>query len=483
MSPLWYTHLLNRSPLFGVISMPHFGRRCLSSIDYRKYLLTQIAYMLRDNTVAIEDALFTDLGKPKFEVHMFAGNRPSHSGDRHYPKNLSKWTAPEKPAFSLVWSATRRVVYKQGKGVCLIVGPFNYPMAVCVRPIVSAIAAGNTVVFKPSESTPAMSALFAEMFPKYVNPGVLRVVNGGIEVMEKLLDMRWAHLVFTGSTRVGRIVSIAAAKTLTPVTMELGGKSPVFIHPSCDMQIAARRILWGKVVNAGQTCIAPDYVLVPKELEAELVDALKKAHDEFYPDGPFAAGVMGKMVTAEAFKRVTGLLKATQGTIAFGGDVDEATKAIAPTVVVDVPFNDALMSEEIFGPVLPIVTVASIDEGIDFVNNGEHPLAIYVFGKDEQFKKQVLSQTQSGAISMNDVVLHAASHELPLSGVGASGIRGQYGFDTFTHFRASMDPPNWLDVVLGIRYPPYTERNIKLSSYFCPSIPSRPKGPSFEMEM
>ncbi|KAF9016430.1 aldehyde dehydrogenase [Hymenopellis radicata] len=448
----------------------------LSSIDYRKYLLTQIAYMLRDNTVAIEDALFSDLGKPKFEVHMLEIDL-AITEIAIVLKNLSKWAAPEKPAFSLVWSATRRVVYKQGKGVCLIVGPFNYPISVCVRPIVSAIAAGNTVVFKPSESTPAMSALFVEMFPKYIDPGVLRVVNGGVEVMEKLLDMRWAHLVFTGSTRVGRIVSIAAAKTLTPVTMELGGKSPVFIHPSCDMQIAARRILWGKVLNAGQTCIAPDYVLVPKELQAEFVGALKKAHDEFYPDGPLVPGAMGKMVTVEAFKRVAGLLKATQGTIAFGGDADEVAKAIAPTVVVDVPFDDALMSEEIFGPVLPIISVDTLDEGIEFVNKGEHPLAIYVFAKDEQFKKKVISQTQSGAISMNDVVLHAASHELPLSGIGASGsgaLYGKYGFDTFTHFRASMDPPNWLDMVLGIRYPPYTERNIKLSSYFCPSIPSRP---------
>ncbi|SJK98417.1 related to aldehyde dehydrogenase [NAD(P)] [Armillaria ostoyae] len=450
-------------------------------IAYRKYVLLQLGYLLKDNVARFEDALMVDLGKPKIEVS-FTEIGPSVSEIKDALSNVEKWSKPEKPAFSMNYTPMRRVIYKQGKGVVLIISPFNYPVFMSFGPMASAIAAGNTVVIKPSEQTPATSSLLAELFPKYVDPSVIRIVNGGVAETSKLLEHPWGHILFTGSGRVGRIIASAAGKTLTPVTLEaskkLGGKSPVFVDPKCDLPMTTRRIFWGKIVNAGQSCVAPDYILVPKDFQDKFIEALKATNDSFYPTPEAEANSIARLVSPQAYNRLSNLLMSTKGTIAFGGKLDEATKYIQPTVVRDVSFDDPLI--ELFGPILPIVPVDNIDEAIKFVNAHDHPLALYVFSQDSEVKTKIINSTQSGAVCMNETMTHVAAEGLPFGGIGPSGSghhNGKFGFDTFTHTRASLDPPGWLDKILSSRYPPYTDRKLNALNWLFPTLPARPTGP------
>jgi len=263
--------------------------------------------------------------------------------------------------------------------------------------------------------------------------------------------------------------------------LELGGKSPVFVDPKCDLKMAAKRILWGKTANAGQTCVAPDYIVVPQDFQDKLVKALQEEYQEFYPDKASAPGQMSRLVTPQAFTRVSSLLQNTKGTVVIGGDTEEATKYIGLTVVKDVKPDDRLMSEEIFGPVLPIMPVSSIDEGLAYVNANDHPLSVYVFSQDSAFKAKIFDNTQSGSALANETIIHPAVHGLPFGGIGPSGSgyhTGKYGFDMFTHLRSSMDSPGWVDMLLSWRYPPYTPAKLKaMDRLVSTSLPARPTGP------
>lgn len=451
----------------------------LKSIAYRKYQLLQLGYLVKDNVQRFEETMKADLGRPALEgSFMEIGSSITEIKTAY--DNIETWAKPEKPGFSLNWFAMRPVIYKEAKGVVLIISPFNYPLFLVVGPLVGALAAGNVAVLKPSESTPATSALLAELVPKYLDTDLVQVVNGAVPETTKLLALEWDHIFYTGGGRVAKIISAAAAKHLTPVTLELGGKSPVIIDPDCDLQVAARRILWGKTVNAGQTCVAPDYILVPRSFQDKFVEALKTAYDSFYPETAQTSDSYARIVTPQAFKRIKGLLDNTKGTVVIGGETDEETKFIGPSVVKDVKSDDSLMSEEIFGPVLPIIPVENVDEAIAFVNARDHPLALYVFSQNAEFKAKVFNNTQSGAAVANETVIHPGATGLPFGGVGPSGHgahTGKYGFDTFTHLRSSMDSPSWVDKLLSFRYPPYTESKIKSSKAFLPSLPSRPSGP------
>ncbi|KAG6900272.1 hypothetical protein C0993_000460 [Termitomyces sp. T159_Od127] len=359
----------------------------LRSIAYRKYQLLQLAYLIKDNKKQFEEALNADLGRPALEGHFLEINSSASEVKEAYC-NVERWAKPEKPGFSLNFTVMRPVIYKEAKGVVLIISPFNYPLWLTVSPLAAAIAAGNATVLKPSESTPAVSSLLAELIPKYLDSDIVRVVNGSVAEATKLLELQWDHILYTGGPRVAKVVAAAANKFLTPVTLELGGKSPVIIDPQCDLEMAARRILWGKCVNAGQTCVAPDYVLVPRSFQDTFVDALKAAHKSFYPESaqPSKSDTFSRIVTPQAWKRIKGLLDNTEGVVVLGGESDEATKFVAPTVVRDIKAEDSLMSEEIFGPVLPIVPVEDIDEAIAFVNTRDHPLALYVFSNNAEVK-------------------------------------------------------------------------------------------------
>ncbi|KAF7311330.1 hypothetical protein MKEN_01034700 [Mycena kentingensis (nom. inval.)] len=457
------------------------------SIAFRKYLLLQLAYMLQDNSDAFVEALAKDLGRPQLETTFLEiGGSLSELVEAY--KNVDAWAAPEKPPRKLNFMFMNPVSYKEPKGTVMIIAAYNYPLFLTFVPLAGAIAAGNTVVLKPSEACAAVARLMTELMPKYVDPAYIRVVNGAVAETTKMLDLPWDHILYTGSARVGKIVATAAAKHLTPVSLELGGKSPVFVDPSSDLKLAAKRILWGKIANGGQTCVAPDYVMVPKEGQDKLVEEFKNAYAEFYPEAittpPTAPhNTTTKMVNEAAFKRVYGILANTKGNVVFGGTElsDEATKFIAPTVVRDVGFQDSLMSEEIFGPVLPIVPVENMDAALDYVNAHGHPLALYVFTQNDALKKKIFTNTQSGSATANETIIIPGITGLPFGGVGGSGYgahTGKHGFDMFTHVRASIDVPGWIDKLLGARYPPYTDKKLNLlKTTLMPKLPARPKGP------
>ncbi|PPQ80870.1 hypothetical protein CVT25_001879 [Psilocybe cyanescens] len=455
-----------------------FASGKLRSNEYRKYQITQLIYLVKDNMTRFEEALFKDLGRPALEARMM-DIIPTLGEAVTQLQNVDKWTKTTRPPFSFNFAAMRPLIRKEPKGTVLIISPFNYPVWLTLAPIAGALAAGNSVCLKPSESTPATSALMTELVAKYLDNDLVSFVNGAIPETTRLLELQWDHR----NGRVAKIVATAAAKHLTPITLELGGKSPVIVDPKCDLKTAAKRIMWGKIVNAGQTCVAPDYILVPREFQDTFVQALKEVYEEFYPDPEKRAAVAGsysRIITPQATARIAGLLERSQGKIAFGGEVDKDDKYIAPTVVTDVKPDDSLMSEEIFGPILPIVPVDSLDEAIKFVNERDHPLALYVFTQDDELKTQVFSKTQSGAVIANETLIHPGAEGLPFGGVGPSGYgmhTGKYTFDMFTHFRASMDSPSWIDYILKFRFPPYNTSKESAAFRLMGSLPSRPAGP------
>lgn len=435
----------------------------LKSIAYRKQQLLSLAYLIKDNAERFQEAFAADLGRPVLEG-AFLEIDGSITEIKTALNSVDKWAKTERPPFSLTWTPMRPAIRKEPKGVCLNIVPFNYPLWLVVSPLAGAIAAGCAMVVKPSELTPAMGALLAELFAKYMDPDLYRVVNGAIPETTKLLDLPWGHILYTGSGRVGKIVAGAAAKTLSPVSLELGGKSPVFVDPKCDLTVGARRLLWGKFVNAGQTCVAPDYVLVPRDFQDTFVAALTEAYNAFYPSGPGASTSLTHIVSSAHTARIKRLIDETKGKTVLGGEADVERKYVAPTVVRDVGPQDSLMSEEIFGPVLPIVPVDSLDEAIAFVNAREHPLVLYVMSQDSAFKSKVFDNTQSGAAIANEYIIHCGVDGLPFGGIGPSGNgyhTGKFSFDMFTHLRAVLDSPGWIDRILGARYPPYDDKKLK----------------------
>ncbi|KAG1748357.1 Aldehyde/histidinol dehydrogenase [Suillus paluster] len=449
-------------------------------IEARKVQILQLAYLLQDNQERFKEAFAIDLGRPSLEASFLELNSTISDCKIAYDR-VEKWARTEKLPFNIMWAAFGPVIRKEPKGVVLSISPFNYPVWLALGPIIGAIAAGNCVVLKPSELTPAVSGLIAELIPKYMDSDVIRVVLGAVAETTKLMEYPWGHVLYTGSGRVGKIIGIAAAKTLSPVSLELGGKSPVVIDPKCDFKIAARRIMWGKCVNAGQTCVAPDYVLVPRSAEDAFVKALKDAHDEFYPSGALSTTDISNLVSTAHFHRLKNLLGSTSGTIAFGGQTDESRKFIAPTIVKGVKDGDSLMSDELFGPILPIMPVDNVDAAIAYINAHDHPLALYCFSPDAAFKNKVFDNTQSGSAIANDVLIHCAIDGLPFGGTGPSGSgyhTRKFSFDMFTHQRASLDSPGWLDSLLTGKFPPYTaKKQATLNRMMGVKLPPRPRFP------
>ncbi|KAI0684118.1 Aldehyde/histidinol dehydrogenase, partial [Cerioporus squamosus] len=363
-----------------------------------------------------------------------------------------------------------------------IISPFNVPIFLSLGPLVSAIAAGCAAVIKPSEATPHVSQLLAELIPKYLDSDLYHVIQGGAEQTSKALELRWDHSDCSGGTHVGRIVAMAAAKHLTPVTLELGGKNPVVVDPKVDLPLTARRLLWGRFGNAGQVCTCPEYVLVPRSFQDQFVDALKDAYHTFYPDGPEHSDSFGRIVSKHHTKRIEGLLEHTRGEIICGGEVDVDKRYVAPTIVNNVPADDSLMSEEIFGPVLLVIPVEDVDEAIEYIRLREDPLAVYVFSQDKKFQEKVFSKTKSGAALANDSVFSPAVPGFPIGGVGASGYgyyAGKQAFEEFSHYRVMLDNPKWVDTfVFGFRFPPYKMSYKKYINMMYPSLPPRPKSSS-----
>ncbi|XP_054143486.1 aldehyde dehydrogenase family 3 member A2-like [Melozone crissalis] len=352
-------------------------------------------------------------------------------------------------------------------GVVLVIGAWNYPFALVMQPLIGAIAAGNAVVVKPSEVSENTAQLVAELLPLYLDKDLYAVVTGGVPETTELLTQRFDHIFYTGNSNVGRIVMAAAAKHLTPVTLELGGKSPCYIDKDCDLAVACRRITWGKYMNCGQTCIAPDYILCDPSIQSKVVENIKATLKEFYGEDVKSSPDYERIVNQRHFKRILGLMEGQK--IALGGETDEASRFIAPTILTDVSPESKVMEEEIFGPVLPIVTVMSVEEAIEFINLREKPLALYVFSNNKQLIRRVIAETSSGGMTANDVIMHSVLPDLPFGGVGHSGMgayHGRFSFETFSHRRSCLIKDFRWDVANRLRYPPGSEELMQLAKLF-----------------
>ncbi|KAI0727449.1 Aldehyde/histidinol dehydrogenase [Fomitopsis betulina] len=432
-------------------------------LDYRRKQLYQLGRLVQENIPALEAAANEDLGKPKLEVVLELNGIVS--AVRYALDNLDKWTRPEKvdvvEDFKRGWDAT---IYKVPKGVVLIIGPWNFPYVLNFAPLAGAIAAGCVAVLKPSELAPASARIMEELCTKYLDPAAYTFVNGGIPETTHLLELRWDHLAFTGSGKTGRIVSAAAARHATPVTLELGGKSPVVIADDADLDLAAKRVLYGKAQNCGQLCISPDHVYVARARQDAFAAALLKHYDAFWPKGPLHEDAKwGSIINPAHHERVRKLLARTKGEILRGGESD-GDRRVSTAIVKNVAPDDALMEEELFGPILPLVPVDDIEEAIKLVNEQSIPLAIYLFTNSEDIQQQILERTRSGTILINDTTSQVAVYEAPFGGQQDSGhgsSNGKYTFDAFTHLRSYAHVPLAAEPFMGGRYPPYSEDQYK----------------------
>jgi aldehyde dehydrogenase (NAD+) len=429
------------------------------SMEWREKQLRALERMMADCEQGIIDALAADLGKAPQES--WTTEISYVAADAAYcRKHLRRWSGRRRVRTPMIGQPARSWIQPEPLGVVLIIGAWNYPLQLTLAGLAAAISAGNCAIVKPSELAPATSALIARLVPQYLDTDCIRVVEGAVAEATALLELPFDHILYTGNGKVGRIVMAAAAKHLTPVTLELGGKSPCVVLPDADLETTARRIAWGKFTNAGQTCIAPDHVLTDADTEALLVPLLAKSIEEMFGANPEESGSYGRIVNGRHFERLSRLMDS--GHVAVGGQTSPASRYIAPTVLTDVAPDSAAMQEEIFGPILPIVRADNLDAAINLIRGGDKPLAAYIFTRDSTAETRFLELVSSGNACVNDTMMFMAVDELPFGGVGPSGMgaySGEHGFRTFSHMKAVMKRAWWPDFAL--RYAPYTEKKFK----------------------
>lgn len=441
----------------------HFDAGVTKSRQWRREQLLALRRMITDNEALFESALATDLGKSKTEAQLTEIGIVL--GDIDYTlKHLSSWLQPERVSVPLAVAPAKASVVSEPLGVVLIIAPWNYPMQLLLDPLVGAIAAGNAAVVKPSEISQETSRVLAALIPLYLDTRVVDVVEGAAEETSWLLEQKFDHIFYTGNAKVARIVAAAAAKNLTPVTLELGGKSPIYIDESVDLAAAAERIAWAKYLNAGQTCVAPDYILATPSVQDQLEAHLVAAIAGMYGADPLQSNDYGRIINDAHFARLSSYLK--DGRVIANGKPHKKSRYIPPTVLADVERNSLVMQEEIFGPILPMVTVVDKNDAISFINSKPQPLALYVFTEDAAVRKEFIERTSSGAIGFNVAVVHLSVPGLPFGGVGESGMgayRGKRTFETFSHQKAVLSKSLKPDT-LSLVYPPFTPRKSKLIS-------------------
>ncbi len=436
----------------------HFDAGVTRPLAWRLEQLERLAALLTDHAADLQDALAADLHKSPTESHLTEIG-VLRGEIAHTRKHLRSWLAPQRASLPLAYRPGRASVVLEPLGVMLVIAPWNYPVLLLLGPLVGALAAGNTAVLKPSELAPRTAEVLERLVPRYVD-GV-EVVTGDAERTTELLRERFDHIVYTGGGRVARIVMTAAAQHLTPVTLELGGQSPAWVDATTDLPAAARRLAWGALVNAGQTCVAPNHVLAPPDVARALEPLLARAVREMYGPDPSASPDYGRVVTSEHAARLGRLVEdsvAAGARVVTGGEVDVAARYVAPTVLADVAPDSPALAEEIFGPVLPIVPVADLDAAIALVRAGEKPLALYAFTADSAVRTRLLRETSSGAVGFDAPLLHASLPTLPFGGVGASGIgayHGEASVRAFSNAKPVVRKPLLPDTLALVR-PPFT---------------------------
>ena len=430
------------------------------SIDWRRQQLKAMERLVVENEQAIAAALEQDLGRKPFEAWL--ADIASVAGEaKDAAKNVRKWARRRYRMLEMSQLPGLGWIEYEPFGTVLIIGAWNFPFALTLGPAVGAIAAGNTVVLKPSEVAPASSALMAQLVPKYLDSDAVAVVEGDGSVSQELIAQGFDYLLYTGGTEIGRKVYEGAAPHLTPVTLELGGKSPVIVAADADIDVAAKRIAWTKLINSGQICIAPDYVLADAKIRDQLVGKIAEAISTYEVDHPQGM----RIVNQRHYDRLTAALAATKGDVAVGGKSEAKDMHLHPTVVVDPDPAEPLMTDEIFGPILPVITVQSLDDAITFVNSRPKPLAAYLFTKTKSIRERVVKEVSAGGMVVNHLLFHFATSKLPFGGVGPSGMgayHGKFGFETFSHRKTVMTKPTRPDIGAFI-YPPYTEKAFKLA--------------------
>ncbi|KAM6175215.1 aldehyde dehydrogenase family 3 member A2 isoform 1-T1 [Erethizon dorsatum] len=434
-------------------------------LQFRLQQLEALRRMVQEHEKDILAAIGADLCKSKFNA--YSQEVITILGEIDFMlANLPEWVTPKPAKKNLLAILDEAYVQPEPLGVVLIIGAWNYPFVLTMHPLVGAIAAGNAVIIKPSELSENTAKILTKLLPQYLDQDLYAVINGGVEETTELLKHRFDHIFYTGNNAVGKIVMAAAAKHLTPVTLELGGKSPCYVDKDCDLDIVCRRITWGKWMNCGQTCIAPDYILCEASLQNQIVQKIKETVKEFYGENIKESPDYERIINLRHFKRLQSLLEGQK--IAFGGETAEATRYIAPTILTDVDPKSKVMQEEIFGPILPIVPVKNADEAINFINEREKPLALYIFSHNNKLIKRMIDETSSGGVTVNDVIMHFILNALPFGGVGSSGMgayHGKYSFDTFSHHRSCLLRSLKGEGANKLRYPPNSQSKVNFAKF------------------
>jgi aldehyde dehydrogenase (NAD+) len=427
-----------------------------TNINFRKETLIKLlnAVIIHENEII--QALYDDFKKPAFET-VITETSYVILELKNTIKNLKNWSKPKRVFSSILNFPSKDYIYKEPYGKVLVLAPWNYPFQLALCPLISAVAAGNQVVVKPSELTPKTSEIIHKIISKVFDADHVEVIEGGVEVSQKLLSERWDYIFFTGSVAAGKIVAKAAAENLTPVTLELGGKTPCIIDETANLKLAAKRIVWGKFLNAGQNCIAPDYILIQKNMKSRFVTYLKEEITKAYGENPSKSPDFARIINAENWQRLVKMIEPDK--ILFGGQSNLKDRYIAPTLVEETSLDSPVMAAEIFGPILPILTYENETEIDVIISKYEKPLALYIFTENHYFSKQIIQKYSFGGGCINDTIVHFSNKRLPFGGVGHSGIGAYHGslsFDIFSHKKSIVKKANWLD--LPFRYPPYKDK-------------------------
>lgn len=435
----------------------YFQTQSTKPVKFRITQLKRLKEVLKANETEMNEAIYADFKKSRFDT--FTNELALLYLDIDEAiKKLPNWSKRKRVGTNLINFPAKSRIYPEPLGSSLVIGAWNYPFQLSFAPVIAAIAAGNTVVLKPSEVPSATSRVIAKIINQNFDKNYFHVVEGGVPETTKLLELKWDKIFFTGSVHVGKIVYKAAAENLIPVTLELGGKSPAIVTKNSNLDLAIRRIVWGKFLNAGQTCIAPDYVMVDKDIEDEFISKLVDRIEEM--NYSLENNNYVQIINNKNIDRLSELLQADK--IIYGGEVDKEQRYFSPTVMKNVSFEDKVMQDEIFGPILPIISYASLDDAIRKIKQLPKPLSCYLFTREQEIKDRVMRELSFGGGAINDTIMHITNSSLPFGGVGSSGIgnyHGQAGFDAFTHYKSVLDKGTWFDP--GFKYPPYTDKKIK----------------------